>query len=169
MTVTSWLVYKCIRDLESIYHLCITPIHRIGIIHKWSIDSHWLKWSVLVDVLLNNCKQNTKSQSLLAGRTVRWCIESEKPGFWERIEILRYILDWILGYHKMYWFYNLFRITKSLKTILLRYVSTIRFLRMHSYWIVYGRLTITNTKVLRYGPLNFMNGFTKVKARPLSN
>ena len=32
--------YKVIRDLESIDHLCINPIHRIGLIHKWSIDSH---------------------------------------------------------------------------------------------------------------------------------
>ena len=27
-------VYKVARDLESIDHLCINPIHRIGIIHK---------------------------------------------------------------------------------------------------------------------------------------
>ena len=27
-------VYKIIRDLESIVHLCINPIHRIGLIHK---------------------------------------------------------------------------------------------------------------------------------------
>ena len=33
-------VYKVIRDLESIDHLCINPIRRIGLIHKWSIDSH---------------------------------------------------------------------------------------------------------------------------------
>ena len=30
-------VYKVIRDLELIDHLCIIPIHRIGLIHKWSI------------------------------------------------------------------------------------------------------------------------------------
>ena len=39
-------VYKVIRDLESIDHLCINPIHRIGLLHKWFIDSHELKWSV---------------------------------------------------------------------------------------------------------------------------
>ena len=33
-------VYKVIRDLESIDHLCINPIRRIGLIHKWYIDSH---------------------------------------------------------------------------------------------------------------------------------
>ena len=33
-TVTSWFVYKVIRDLESIDHLCINPICRIGLIHK---------------------------------------------------------------------------------------------------------------------------------------
>ena len=29
---------KVIRDLELIDHLCINPIHRIGLIHKWSVD-----------------------------------------------------------------------------------------------------------------------------------
>ena len=38
MTVTSCLIYKVIRDLESIDHLSINPIRRIGLIHKWSID-----------------------------------------------------------------------------------------------------------------------------------
>ena len=68
--VTSCFVYKVIRALESIDHLCINPIRRIGLIHMWSIDSHLLKWSVQVNVLLNNCKQNTTSLSLLAGRIV---------------------------------------------------------------------------------------------------
>ena len=27
-------VYNVFRDLESIYHLCINPIRRIGLIHK---------------------------------------------------------------------------------------------------------------------------------------
>ena len=31
--VTSCFVYKVIRDLESIDHLCINPILRIGLIH----------------------------------------------------------------------------------------------------------------------------------------
>ena len=31
-------VYKVIRDLRSIDHLCINPIHRIGLIHIRSID-----------------------------------------------------------------------------------------------------------------------------------
>ena len=34
VTVTSCFVYKVIRDLQSIYHLCINPIRRIGLIHK---------------------------------------------------------------------------------------------------------------------------------------
>ena len=35
VTVTSCFVFKVIRDLESIdHHLCINPIHRIGLIHK---------------------------------------------------------------------------------------------------------------------------------------
>ena len=63
-------VYKIIRDLESIDHLCINPIHRIGLIHKCSIDYHYLKWGVQVNFSLNNCKQNTTSLSLLAGRIV---------------------------------------------------------------------------------------------------
>ena len=33
VTVTSCFVYKAIRDLESIDHLCINPIRRIGLIH----------------------------------------------------------------------------------------------------------------------------------------
>ena len=52
------------QDLESIYHLCINPIHRIGLIHKWSIDSRKQKWSVQVKVSLNNCKQSITSRSL---------------------------------------------------------------------------------------------------------
>ena len=34
VTVTSFFVYKVISHLESIDHLCINPIHRIGLIHK---------------------------------------------------------------------------------------------------------------------------------------
>ena len=34
MTMASCSVYKVIRNLESIYYLCIYPIHRIGLIHK---------------------------------------------------------------------------------------------------------------------------------------
>ena len=37
--MTSCFVYKVIRGLESIDHLCINPIHRIGLIHKYSINS----------------------------------------------------------------------------------------------------------------------------------
>ena len=35
---TSCFVYKGIRYLESIDHLLIKPIHRIRLIHKWSLD-----------------------------------------------------------------------------------------------------------------------------------
>ena len=52
VTVTSCLVYKVIRDLESIDHLCINPIRMIGFIHKRSIDSRKLKLSVHVSVYL---------------------------------------------------------------------------------------------------------------------
>ena len=34
VTVTTCFVYKVIRDMQSINHLCINPIHRIGLIHK---------------------------------------------------------------------------------------------------------------------------------------
>ena len=68
--MTSCFVYKVIRDLELIDHLCINPILRMGLIHKLSIESYWLKRSVYVIVLLNNSKRNTSSLSLLAGRTV---------------------------------------------------------------------------------------------------
>ena len=37
VTVTSCFVCRVIRDLESIGHLCIDAIHRIGLIHEWSI------------------------------------------------------------------------------------------------------------------------------------
>ena len=70
VTVTSCFVYKVIRDLESIYHLSINPIHRIGLILKWSIDSRMLKWRVHVSVLLSNCKQSITPLSLLVGTTV---------------------------------------------------------------------------------------------------
>ena len=40
MTVTSCSVYKVIRDLASVDHLCINPFFRIGFIHMWSNDSH---------------------------------------------------------------------------------------------------------------------------------
>ena len=70
VTVTSCFVYKVIRNLESIFHLCINPICRIGLILKWYIDSRQLMWSVKVNVLLNNCKQNITSLSLLVGTTV---------------------------------------------------------------------------------------------------
>ena len=70
VTVTSCFVYIVIRDLESIDHLCINPIHRIGLVHKWSIDSRKLKWDVQVNVLLNNCKQNITSLSFLVGTIV---------------------------------------------------------------------------------------------------
>ena len=68
--MTTCFGYKVIRDLESIYHLCNNPIYRIGLIHKGTIDSHLLKWSVQVNVLLNDCKQSTTSLSLLVGTTV---------------------------------------------------------------------------------------------------
>ena len=58
------------QALESIYHLCINPIRRIGLTHKRSIDSRKLKWSVQSHVLLNNCKQNITSLSFLVGTTV---------------------------------------------------------------------------------------------------
>ena len=68
--MTLCFVYKVIRDLESIDHLFINPIRRIGLIHKCSLDSSWLKWIVQVNVLLNNCKHNITSLSLLTGTTV---------------------------------------------------------------------------------------------------
>ena len=54
----SCFVYNVISDSESIDHLCINPIRRIGLIHKLSIDSGQLKWSVMVNGLLINHKQS---------------------------------------------------------------------------------------------------------------
>ena len=62
--------YTFIRDFESIGHLHINPILRIGLIHKLPINTHWLKWRIQVDVFLSNCKQNISSLSLLVGTTV---------------------------------------------------------------------------------------------------
>ena len=70
VTVTSRFVYKVITDEESIDHLCINPIFRIGFIHKWSIDSRMLKWRKHISVSLSNCKQSITSLSLLVGTTL---------------------------------------------------------------------------------------------------
>ena len=70
MTLLSGFVYTVSMNLESIDHLCINPIHRIGLIHMGSIDSYLLMLSVQVNVLLNNCEQNKMSVSLLAGMKV---------------------------------------------------------------------------------------------------
>ena len=43
VTVTSCFVYKTIWDLESIDHLSINPIRRIGLIHRRPFDSRWIK------------------------------------------------------------------------------------------------------------------------------
>ena len=68
--MTSCFVYKVIRDLESIDHLCINPIHRIGV-----YASDLSVRIILIGVYklffyLTICKQNTTSLSLFAGRTV---------------------------------------------------------------------------------------------------
>ena len=65
-------VYKFIRDLKSIDYMCINPILRIGLIHKRSIDSRLLKWSVQVTVMFHLTIVNKKitSLSLLVGITV---------------------------------------------------------------------------------------------------
>ena len=68
--MASCFVNKVTRDLESIDHLFINPIRRIGLIHMWFLDSCYLKWIVQVHVLLDNCKQTFSSLSLLVGTTV---------------------------------------------------------------------------------------------------
>ena len=62
VTVTPFFVYKVIRDLESIDHLCIDPIRRIGLIHKWSIDSRYssgvyklMFYLTIVNKVLRHC------------------------------------------------------------------------------------------------------------------
>ena len=65
VTETSCMFTKLSGD-----HLCINPIRKIGLIHKWSTDLRKLKWSVQVNILLNNCKQNITSLSFLIGTTV---------------------------------------------------------------------------------------------------
>ena len=68
VTVTPCFVYDAIRDLESIDHMCINPIQKIGLIR--TIDSRWLKRRVQVNVLLYNYEQKITSLSLLVGSTV---------------------------------------------------------------------------------------------------
>ena len=68
--MTSCFLYLFIRDLESIDHKCINPIHRIGLIHLWSINFISSSGVYKLKVLLNSCKQNTTSLSLLAGRAI---------------------------------------------------------------------------------------------------
>ena len=71
VTVTPCYVHKATSDLESIYHPCINPIHRIGpntqAIH---IDSRTSKRSTHVTVPPQQVKQSTTSPPLLAGTTV---------------------------------------------------------------------------------------------------
>ena len=77
--------YKAIRDFESIDHLCINPILWMGLTHKRSIDSHKLKWSVQVNVLLicsteiQEVKTSIPSlneQNSLLQRIEKWLYES---------------------------------------------------------------------------------------------
>ena len=66
VTVTTF-VYKVIRDLESIDHLFINPICRIGLIHKRALDSRLYTLVFYFTI----CKQNISSLSLLVGTTER--------------------------------------------------------------------------------------------------
>ena len=52
VTLASCFAYKVIRDLESIDHLCIYPIRRIGLIYKGSVNSRWLKSSEHVFLIM---------------------------------------------------------------------------------------------------------------------
>ena len=69
--MTSCFVYKVIRDLESIYHLCINPIRRIGLIHKRYFDTR-VSSSKVYTIVLYLAIVITKytSLSFLVGTTV---------------------------------------------------------------------------------------------------
>ena len=71
-SVTTYTVLPAKSDSDAMF--CLYRYQglriRIGLIHKWSIDSRQLKWSVQVTVLFKNCKQNVTSLSLLVGTTV---------------------------------------------------------------------------------------------------
>ena len=69
--MTPCMLTKLLGTLESIDHLCINHIRRLGLIHKSSLDSCKPKWSAHVNFLLNNCNQNITQLSLLVGTTVR--------------------------------------------------------------------------------------------------
>ena len=49
--MTSCFVYKVIRDLYSIDHLCINPILRLGLIHKLSIAGEVYKLVVYLAIV----------------------------------------------------------------------------------------------------------------------
>ena len=74
-------------------HLCINPILRIGLTHESCIDSRKLKWSVKVNVLLSNCKQNITSLSLLVDTTVPICFLLPSAKFANDDEALVELLD----------------------------------------------------------------------------
>ena len=64
--------YKVNRDIESIDNLCINPIPRdrinTQVIYRFTLAKAECK----SHVLLNNCKQNITSLSLLVGITVNF-------------------------------------------------------------------------------------------------
>ena len=72
-------VYKDIRDLQSIDHLCIDPILWIGSIHACSIDSRYLKWSVKLVVYLTIVDKLTPL-SLSVGTTVNRVFVPKRVG-----------------------------------------------------------------------------------------
>ena len=75
--MTSCFVYKVIRDLLSIDHLCINPILRIGLIHKRSIDSllvqvkctRFVFYLAILNKVLRHCHSWLARQYLLNMRS----------------------------------------------------------------------------------------------------
>ena len=64
--MTSCFVYKVFRDLESMDHVCINPICRIGLIHK-DLSIHVSSSRVYK---LMFCKQTIMPLSLVVGTAV---------------------------------------------------------------------------------------------------
>ena len=68
--MTSCFVYKVIRDLESMDHLCINPIHRIGLIQN-NLSIRFSSSGVYrLMFYLTIIKKTMTLLSPLAGRTV---------------------------------------------------------------------------------------------------
>ena len=96
VTATSCFVYNCKVNSNLYTPLELTRTDRIGLIHKWSIDSK----------SLITCKQNMTSLSLLAGRTVVSLL-SVLRGVWSVVCVVVWswaLRGFALPHYYVYWY-----------------------------------------------------------------